>query len=346
VNDRDRLFFFQQLAALVKSGNSIYAALDNLAPRTPNKNLSKVTFEMAEGARTGGRISDVMERYPKIFEDHIVGLVRAGELGGFLEIALSEIALNYEQNVALFRGAWIPKLMAVQAIYALALAIPLFHDLLDPAGLEKGFTGNLMVYLMHEAILLPLTFCIIQGVKFAWNRGQQPQLRHLRDSWTLRVPPFGDLHRQAALASFVRMLRRLYHAGVSPIPAWEGASRTASNVVIRDRLASSYDMMQKGVSLPDAFAATGLFNGNIEQLLMTGHLSGQVVESLDQIAEYYQNQVDEASKKAKFGILRIGIITMLVLGGITIAWAAHSYFAALFHFGDSMMPEFITQLRN
>ncbi len=347
VNDRDRLFFFQQLASLVKSGMSIFAALDNLGPRTQNRSLNQVASEMADAARNGGRVSVVMERYPRIFEDHIVGLVRAGELGGFLEISLSEIALNYEQNLALFKGAWIPKLMATQGIFALALVIPAFQDLLGNIDLDKGLGPGVVKYLQHEAILLPLTFLIIYAVKYAWSRMQLPGLRHKRDSLILRVPPFGDLHRQAALAAFIRMLRRLYHAGIGPVPAWEGATQTSSNVVIRDRLAASYDMMQRGVALPDAFAATGLFNGNIEQLLVTGHLSGQVVESLDQIAEYYQERVDEAAKKARFGMFRIGVVALLVLGGMTALWAVKSYFGALFSFVDKNFstPDIITQLR-
>ena len=334
VNDRDRLFFFQQLAALVKSGISIYAALDNLGPRTQNSNLSKVAREMAEGARTGGRISDVMERYPRIFEEHIVGLVRAGELGGFLEISLSEIALNYEQNLALFKGSWLPKMMATQALYGLAIAIPVFPDILYNANLDKGLMPGVIKYLIHEAILLPLTFVLIQLVKLGWARLQQPQWRRLRDTMTLRMPPYGDLHRQAALAAFIRMLRRLYHAGIGPVPAWEGAAQTASNIVIRDRLASSYEMMQRGVSLPDAFTATGLFNGNIEQLLMTGHVSGQVVESLDQIAEYYQERVDESAEKSRKAMFRTGRVVMLILGGITMAWLLHSCYAATFNVVD------------
>lgn len=335
VNDRERLFFFQQLAALVKSGMSIYAALDNLGPRTPNRSLSEVTRQMADAARNGGRVSDVMEQHPRVFEEHIVGLVRAGELGGFLEIALSEIALNYEQNLALFKGAWLPKMMVSQALYALALAIPLFPDVLYNASLDKGIGPGLRMYVIHEAILLPATFLLIQAVKLGWGHLQLPQWRRFRDAAALRIPPYGDLQRQSALAAFVRMLRRLYHAGVGPAAAWEGAMQTASNVVIRDRLAASYALMQRGVSLADAFASVGLFDGNIEQLLMTGQLSGQVVESLDQIAEYYQERVQAAADKSRGAIFRTGRIVMLIIGGMAMAWLLHSCYAGVFHFVDT-----------
>ncbi|HLJ56396.1 MAG TPA: type II secretion system F family protein [Chthonomonadaceae bacterium] len=330
VNDRDRLFFFQQLAALVKSGMSIYMALDNLAPRTPNRNLSRVGLEMAAAARTGGRVSDVMDRYPRIFEENIAGLVRAGELGGFLPEALSEIALNYEQNLALYKGAWLPKIMAIQGLYGLVLAIPLFPDVIGHANLDTGIGPGVRLYAMHEAILLPLAFLIIQGTKWGWAHLQLPGMRRFRDGLTLKLPPYGDLHRQAALSAFVRMLRRLYHAGINPAAAWEGAMQTASNVVIRDRLADSYAMVQRGTPIPDAFAATGLFNDNMEQILITGHHSGQMVESLDQIAEYYDERVAEAADRARRAIAWAGRMAMLVLAGITAVWLTKSCYEAQF----------------
>jgi len=335
VSTQDLLPFFQQLASLVKSGMTIYTALDNLAPRTRNANLARTAREMADAARNGGRISDVMERYPRIYPDHIVGTVRAGELGGFLEIAMAEIALNYEQNIALYRGSWIPKMMATQSLFALALAIPLFPSLLN----SLDFSANMRLYLMREAILLPAAFGIYLLIKFGARHLQLPHMRTLRDSWSLRMPPFGDLQRQAALFSFVRMLRKLYHAGVSPIYAWEGAMNTASNVVIRDKLAGAYDLVQKGASLPDAFTATGLFGDGIEQLILTGHYSGEVVESLDRAADIYQGRVDEAYGKSRFMMRRLGILALLILGGAAMAWMMHSYFQAVFDLPDKMFPE-------
>lgn len=332
VSTRDLMFFFQQLASLVKSGMSIYSALDNLAPRTPNRNLAQAAKEMADQARNGGRISDVMEQYPRIYPAHIVGMVRAGELGGFLEIALAEIALNYEQNIALYRHAWIPKMMATQSLFILALVIPLVPSLYAADFSVQAFVTN---YLKQVCFLyLPLAFVLFYGSKWGAARLQLPQFRYVRDSLSLKLPPFGDLQRQAAIAAFVRMLRKLYHAGVAPIAAWEGAMHTASNVVIRDRLAQSYALMQQGASLPDAFTATGLFTNSIENLVITGHHSGEVVESLDKVADYYQDQIDQAAARSKFMMLRFGILAMLVLGGAAMLWLAHTYYGGMFTWVD------------
>jgi type II secretory pathway component PulF len=326
VPTRDLMFFFQQLTSLVKSGMTIYTALENLGPRTKNANLSKVAREMAEAAHAGRRISEVMGHYPRIFPGHITGMVGAGELGGFLEIALAEIAQNYEQDVALYRGAWLPKLLTSQALLGIPVVIPVGYLF------DHGFDimAGVKDYLIHEAIIFPIFLLAYFLLKILVRYVQLPHLRHFRDYWALRLPPFGSLSRQAALFNFVKMLRKLYHAGVAPIHAWEGAMYTASNVVIRDKLADAYHLMQRGSSLADAFTATGLFADNVEQLMITGQHSGEVVESLDRAAVIYDERVQEARNKSRMLVLRLSIWTMVVVGLLAMGFLTKSYMMGLF----------------
>ena len=111
---------------------------------------------------------------------------------------------------------------------------------------------------------------------------------------------------------------------------------TSSNLVIREKLADSYGMMQQGSSLPDAFAATGLFTNSVDQLIMTGHHSGEIVESLDKIAEYYDQEVQQATRKSQFMIFRLGVLAMIILGGGAMIWMAHTYFSGIFDYVDKM----------
>ena len=339
VSTRDLMLFFQQLAPLVKSGMTISAALDNLGPRTRSANLSQTAREMADAANAGGKISDVMERYPRIYPDHIVGMVRAGEFGGFLEIALAEIAYTYEQNLALYKGAWLPKMLALQGFLALPFGLPLVSSIMKvrPGG-DLNFAANIHDYLVQAFLIqLPICLALYFLVMFGAKRLQLPQFRRFRDYWSLKMPPFGGLQRQAALGNFVRMLRRLYQSGVSPIQAWEGAMWTASNVVIREKLAGSYAMMQGGASFADAFAATGLFHDSIEQLIITGQASGAMPEMLDRAAGFYQEQVEESASKVRRAMLTWGVRGMIVFSGILICWVAYSYFHGMFHFVDDFM---------
>ncbi len=339
VSTRDLAFYFQQLAPLTKSGMTIFAALDNLAARTPNKNLAQTAREMAEAARKGQRISDVMELYPRIYPDHIVGIVRAGEMGGFLEIALAEIALNFEQNIALYKGMWIPKLMASQAIYVLPIVVPLMPCIFA----SMDFAANMLLYLKWELVLLPLTGLLHLLILHSAKQARLPQYRRFRDSMSLRLPVFGNLQRVVALSAFVRMLRRLHQSGVAPIQAWECAMNTADNVIIREKLASSYERMNQGASFSDAFAATGLFDSQIENLVITGQHSGEIVESLDKAAEHYQERIFDATARAKRAMWSMGLTTMLILGGGAVCWLTYSEYHSMFgwvdkNFGTDFLP--------
>lgn len=341
VSAQEQMLFFQQLAQLVRSGMTVYAALDHLGPRVSNARLSRVATQMAGAAQQGERISDVMAAVPEIFPEHVVGLVRAGEIGGFLEIALDEVARGYERNIALYRGTWLPRMMATQAFFVLAMALPLFPALLRVSGTgEWDLAANLQEYL-RVALLrnLPIAVAVYHGVRWCVARVQMPSFKRLLDAWALRVPPFGDLQRQEALCTFLQTLSRLYRAGVAPIHAWEGAAFTASNTILRERLTAAGVRVQQGASLPDAFAATGLFDHSVEQLLVTGHHSGQVENALESAAALYRAQAEEAARRTRMALLRLGTLALLLCGGATVLWMAKTYFSGIFQMVERMFPE-------
>jgi type IV pilus assembly protein PilC len=330
---KDLALFFRQFAALVRSGLSVYEALEHLAPRTIQPALHESAREMAQAAHSGGRISDVMAKHPRLFAEYVVGTVRAGEKGGFLEIALDEIALEYELELAFYKGAWLPKVLIIQAVLAVAIIQPFFTKMLgaDQQGTEYNFGKQMSEYVLLVLLRnLPIAAALLCLIWFCYQWLQRPEQRMRRDTIALKLPVFGDLSRQRSLASFVRMLRRLFHAGVGPINAWEGAMNVAPNAVIRERLYEAYGLMQRNVPLHDAFTATRLFANETEQLLATGVVSGQMVDMLDRVAEYYQDNVDRARTKSRFWMFRLAILTVIILMGTAMILMAGSYFKAIF----------------
>lgn len=316
--------FFRQFASLVHAGITLYQALDNLAPRTKHPLLAHTARAMADAARNGERISDVMEQCPRLYAPHVVATVRAGELGGFLEIALAEIAYDYEQEVAFYKGLWLPKALVLQAPFTLAVAQPLFPTLFPE--------GRLLAYLQLVFFRnIPLVIGLLLLCRFLYLRSQEPRYRERRDELALKIPVFGELARQKSLASFVRMLRRLFAAGIGPIGAWEGAMNVAPNAVIRTKLNEAGAMMRQNVPLHDAFSATGLFANETEQLLATGVLSGQMVEMMDRVAAYYQDNVQRAFDSARFWMYRLGFALFLALSGVILGVMVYNYFHGIFH---------------
>lgn len=320
-------FFFRQFAALVKSGMSPALALDSLAGREPVASIRAAAIAMKEGAQDGTPISQTMGLYPGLFADHVVSTVRAGETGGFLEIVLDEIAYEYEQETALYRGLALPKSLVLQELVAVALAQPVFPTLFPNLDYRL-----LALYMVRNLLLV--AGGLLAG-RWWLRRLGSPAMAERRDAILLRLPVFGDLVRQKSLAAFIRMLRRLFHAGLLPIHAWEGAMHTAPNAVVRARLAEAYELVRQGIPLQDAFAATHLFAGKVEQLVATGIEAGQIVPMLDQAAEYYQESVGRAYGRARFTLWRIAVLILIILGGWMMIMMTRGYFDAILQFGES-----------
>jgi len=328
---REMALFFRQFAALARAGITLYQALEHLAGQTQEPALREAARQMAEAARTGGRVSDVMERHPRLFPEHATATVRAGELGGFLEVVLDEIALDYEQELAFYKGLAVPEWMILQSVFAIAVAQAMFPALFPPPPnfplfLQRVFLRN-----------VPIALLVLLAGRCLWLRLQDPSRRRLRDSLALRIPVFGELARQKSLASFIRTLRRLHAAGLGPISAWEGAMNVAANGVIRQRLNEAHALIRQNVPLHTAFAATGLFATEAEQLLATGMVSGQMVDMLDRVAAYYQDNVDRAFSTARFWMFRIASSLFLALSGAVLIVLVKSYFDSVFRFTEGWL---------
>ena len=321
----DHALFFRQFATLTKSGISIYQAMSTLGPRMRRSPLATACEEIQHAAQSGGKVSDVMFAHPELFGSHVAASVRAGELGGFLEISLDEIALDYEREVEFYRGTWLPKSLIIQEIFTLALAQPLFPTLFPNAEMKRYL---LLAFVRNGFIAV----AFIATCMFVYRILQSPSFCEQRDRLALRIPVFGNLTRQKSLSSFIRMLRRLYSAGLGPVAAWEGAMNVAPNAVIRKKLVSAGEMMRRNVPLHEAFVSTGLFANEMEQLLATGVVSGQVVEMLDKVADYYEANVERAFKNSRFWMFRLAITMFIVLIGAVVIWMTKSYFDSVFNF--------------
>lgn len=324
----DTALFFRQFAQLLKSGISPYQSLENLAPRTRQKGLSVAAMEMLEVVRGGGRMSEAMARRPEVFAPHAVGAVAAGELGGFVEIAMDELATESEHAVAMRKGLWLPIAFVKQAIVGIFIAQPVFPHIFPRNDLRAYF---LLLCLRN----LPILAALWLGWAFAQKRMMRWDQRAWRDKMVLKLGPAGDLERQRSLLAFLRMLRRLSAAGMMPDTAWEGAMNVAPNAEVRQRLNEAYLLIRGGMPLHEAFAQTGLFADQTEQMLATGVVSGQVVDALDSICAYYQQRVEQSVGATRYLMFRIGSVLTIVLTGVLLILMMKLYFTSVFEFADT-----------
>ncbi len=327
VGPADQAVFFRQLASLLRAGIAPFRATSELAQRTTSHALRHVAEEMRSTSERGGSLADAMARYPDLFAPHIIATVQAAQTGGFLDIACDEIAQEYEYELAFYKGMWLPRALVIQSVLAISVAQPLFPTLFPD--------NDLRHYLLLAFVRnVPIALALIAAVRWVWRRVQAPAMAGRRAEWALGLPVFGDLARQRSLAAFVRMLRRLYAAGILPVQAWEGAAAVVPNAVIRERLVDVRQELEQGVPLHEAYHNTGLFASETEHLIATGVMSGEVIEMLDRIAEYYQRNVERATDAARFWMYRLAFSLFLALSGLLLVLMLRSYFDSVFRFTE------------
>jgi len=330
-----RAVFFRQLASLLRAGNNPIQSLSQIAdqPSMP-ESLQAAARAMLANAHLGQPLSEAMERFPRLFAPHVVGMFRAGELGGSLDVICDEIATHYEQEHALWRKLWIPRLLLLNGIGMLLLVLPLF-----PAfyyGMARGDVSQF--YQRYVALLLTRSLPIFLAVMFvtvgAWWFLDLPANRRWKDAVVMRLPVFGALNRQRALAVFLRTLHRMFAAGVPAISAWEAAAPSAGNVFVREKLIEALPIIRQGQSIDRALQATGLFDWETISLVAAGQQSGEIAAMLDRVASYHEENLRERYQRASFALIRIGCLGTLILGGAAMLWMVYTYFNGMFRFVD------------
>jgi type IV pilus assembly protein PilC len=330
-----RAVFFRQLASLLRAGNNPIQSLSQIAdqPSMP-ESLQAAARAMLANAHLGQPLSEAMERFPRLFAPHVVGMFRAGELGGSLDVICDEIATHYEQEHALWRKLWIPRLLLLNGIGMLLLVLPLF-----PAfyyGMARGDVSQF--YQRYVVLLLTRSLPIFLAVMFVtvgvWWFLDLPANRRWKDAVVMRLPVFGALNRQRALAVFLRTLHRMFAAGVPAISAWEAAAPSAGNVFVREKLIEALPIIRQGQSIDRALQATGLFDWETISLVAAGQQSGEIAAMLDRVASYHEENLRERYQRASFALIRIGCLGTLILGGAAMLWMVYTYFNGMFRFVD------------
>lgn len=330
-----RAVFFRQLASLLRAGQNPVNALSQIAdqPSMP-ESLQAAARAMLANAQLGQPLSQAMEQFPRLFAPHVVGMFHASELGGSLDIICDEIANHYEQEHALWRKLWIPRLLILNGVGMLVLALPLF-----PAfyyGMARGdvslFVKRYTVLLLTRALPVFLLVAIIAGG--VWWFLDVPANRRWKDAFVMRLPVFGGLNRQRALTAFLRTLHRMFSAGVPAVSAWEASAPSAGNMFMYEKLIEVVPIIRAGEGIDRALQATGLFDWETISLIAAGQQSGEITTMLDRAASYHEETLRERYQRASFALTRLGCLGTLILGGAAMLWMVYSYFNGMSRFVD------------
>ena len=322
--------FTRQFATMIGAGLPMVQCLDILSAQTESKELAKIISQVKEGVQGGATLSEALARHPKIFDALYTNMVEAGELGGALDAILVRLALYREKADKLVRkvkGAMIyPSVVAFVAaavtIGMLAFIVPVFARMFG--GLNAELPGPTLVILLISHFLQSNFLYLIFGTLglaglFMWWK-KTPGGALMFDKLLLKTPVFGNLVRKSSVARFTRTLSTLLSSGVSILEALEITAKTAGNVVVANAINHSVMAIAEGDTITGPLKETGVFPPMVIQMISVGEKTGGLDDMLSKIADFYDDEVDDAVTALTSIIEPIIIVFMgIVIGGILIA---------------------------
>ena len=283
-------------------GSSLLRALTILTEQTDNKELARVLGEVRNDIESGNSLSQAMAKFPAVFPPLMVNMCRAGEVGGFLDTVLLQVANNYEAETKL-RGKVKSAMtypVVVLCIALLAVVGMLLFIVPTFAGLFKTLGGTLplptqILVTMSNLLkigVIPIIVLIIVGLQ-VWKRVKRsPQVRNVVDPLKLKLPVFGELFRRIALTRFSRNLGTMMKSGVPILQSLDIVAETTGNVVLERATRAVQESVRTGESLAKPLTEHPVFPPMVVQMMSVGEDTGALDTMLMKIAEFYDQEVE------------------------------------------------------
>jgi type IV pilus assembly protein PilC len=327
---KDLAVLSRQMATMISSGLSLLRTLAILSEQTENATLAKAVSDVRLDVEAGSSLSDALARRPEVFPPLFIYLMRAGEVGGFLDKSLSSVAQTFEADVKLrssIKSALsypvIVLCIAVVAVIAMLIFIvPVFQGMFAQLGGQLPVPTQILVTISHNMIWIGPLLVVIILVSMAWWRRnkRRDEVRKVFDTWKLKLPVFGMLMGKVAIARFSRNLATMTGAGVPLLQSLAIVADTSSNWVIEDALKKVQDAVRVGQSISVPLSQQKVFPAMVSQMISVGEDSGSLQTMLEKIADFYDDEV-EATTKALTSLIEPLMIAVIgvVVGGMIVA---------------------------
>ena len=320
---KDIAIMSRQLATMIGSGLSLLRALSILGEQTENPNLARILQAVRSDIESGVALSVSMGKHTDVFPPLMINMVKAGEVGGFLDTVLESVAQNFEAEVKL-RGKvksamTYPIVVFVIAILAvtgmLLFIVPVFATMFEDMGGELPFLTQILVW-MSEGLkvgIVPLVVIIAVGMYLYRKNRNKEAFREKIEPLFLKVPVFGGLTQKIAVARFTRNLGAMLRSGVPILQSLDIVGEASGNIVIERAAKSVRESVRTGNSIAKPLSEHPVFPPMVVQMMSVGEDTGALDTMLDKIADFYDQEV-EATTEALTSLIEP--IMIGVLGGI------------------------------
>jgi type IV pilus assembly protein PilC len=301
---KDLAVFSRQFATMINSGLSLLRALTILAEQTENKRLAEIVGQVRNEVEQGAALSTALGRHPRTFNRLYVSMVKAGEVGGFLDRVLLDLAASIEKEVEL-RGKVRAAMTYPVVVFVLVILIvtamllfivPVFDRLYAQLQGELPWLTRMLVNISRVMPVLALVGLVLTVAgAFAYRHAKRTERGALAiDAARLRTPVFGSLVQKTALSRFSRTFATLLSAGVPILQALEIVSETVANQVVSRAIKDVQASVREGESLAGPLARHGVFPPMVVQMLAVGEETGAIDTMLGKVADFYDQEVEAA----------------------------------------------------
>jgi len=323
--------FTRQLATLVDAGLPLLRGLRVLEKQERNRTLKNILGELSLSIEGGSTFSEALAQHPKIFNRLFVNMVKAGELGGVLEVVLKRLA-EFSEKAQKIKGKvkaamFYPCAVLIVAVGILILlmvfVIPRFRDVFNGMNMQlPGFTlfvlgcsemikDHIIKTMGGVAIFVVIFLIIINKTKLG---------RHIWDKFKLKVPVLGPVVSKVSIGRFCRTLGTLVSSGVPILQALTIVKETAGNVIIANAINGVHESVKEGETITAPLEASGVFPPMVVSMVDVGEQTGALPEMLLRIADNYDEEVDNAVSAMTSLLEPIMIVFLAVIvGSIVIA---------------------------
>ncbi|MFH0852268.1 MAG: type II secretion system F family protein, partial [bacterium] len=318
----EKMLFARHLSVMVKAGFSLNKALQVLTMQTKNRKFSKIITAMEEDIRKGISFADALAKYPEVFSDLFVNMVRVGETTGNLEGNLKLLAVQMKKDHDLtskIKGAMMYPAVILVAMVGIGIAMMIFVlpkliSIFDEMKIELPLPTRVIIGLSHFLTnFWYLTIIIVAVAVFAIRIALRSKAgRDKFDTLILRMPIFGDISKKMNSARMARTMSSLIESGVPIVKALEISAGTLGNVRFKDSLMEASKEVQKGSPVSQCLAAfPHLYLPIVTQMIQVGEETGTLGEITKRLAEFYEEEVSNITKSLS---TIIEPILMIVIG--------------------------------
>lgn len=327
----EKLFFIQYLGIMLKAGISLSVALKTLTKQTNNKRFSKIINDVSKNVEKGVSFTESLRPHEKIFGQFFISMIESGEISGKLEDVLKRLYIQFKKNhelVSKVKGALTYPLVILVAmsgigIFMMIFVIPKITAMFKDFNAELPLVTKLLIKFSNSLVAYGLLYLIglVIFIIIIFQFSKTIKGKYFFHGLLLKLPVFAPIIKKINLARFARAISSLLKTDIMIIKSFQITANVLGNVYYRDALNEMSSKIKKGGAINEVIANyPKLFSPVVRQMIAVGEETGELDYILEELAEFYEGEIDQTMNNLPAIIEPILILLLgLVVGGMAVA---------------------------